>query len=344
MPVSRITHVRSLEGEAAAAWINRWWPVLYDAAPHASAYQAPQWITAWLHQLPASDTPVVIVVADEGGVSAALALARHRSEATSTLSALTPYAELNDLTGPGARRPHIAHALTTHLEQLVREGAGIDLTNVPGDSELAIALARRATWQASPARSALIPLPLVWDTLSPSLRRQHAKRERRLHAGHSITYARTRTTDDLLQMQPQLERLHAARWSQDGPARTPRPDWMTVLTELSHETAFIASIAIDGTLAAAQLCLHRGTTSWSLRPAMNPDFARLAPGHLLLRRLIDDLASHGFTGLDLGRTSESGGQIGYKDQYQPQWSTMLSFRPTPLQPTAVAEQLASALV
>lgn len=65
---------------------------------------------------------------------------------------------------------------------------------------------------------------------------------------------------------------------------------------------------------------------WSLRPVMNPDFLRLAPGHLLLHRLIDDLSDHGFVGLDLGRTVEAAGQIGYKAQYQPQWSAMLGFK------------------
>ncbi|WP_446045364.1 GNAT family N-acetyltransferase [Streptomyces olivaceus] len=104
-----------------------------------------------------------------------------------------------------------------------------------------------------------------------------------------------------------------------------------MLSELTDTTAFIATITIDGTLAAAQLCLYRGTTCWSLRPAMNPGAARLAPGHLLLPRLIDDLSSHGFTGLDLGRTAETDGQTGYKEQYQPRWSTALSF--TPIRPT-----------
>lgn len=207
-----------------------------------------------------------------------------------------------------------------------------------------IAQAGRAAWETTRTRSALIPLPLDWGTLSPSLQRQHAKRERRIHASHSITYARTRTTDELLRMQPEVERLHAARWTPAPGARTSRPDWRAVLTELTDEKAFIASIAIDGVLAAAQLCLYRGITCWSLRPAMNPDFAGLAPGHLLLRRLIDDLSAHGFAGLDLGRTAETDGQIGYKDQYQPQWSTTLSFRAAQLPSLAAGQAvLASAL-
>lgn len=324
MPVPRITNVRTLEGDTATTWICRWWPTLYGADPRASAYQSPQWVMAWLRQLPPSTRPVVMAIADEGGVSAALTLARHRTGAISTL---TPYAEYNDLLGPGARQPHIAHAIAANLDQLVHEGTDTDLTNVPCHSALGRALASRADWEATRTRTALVPLPLDWNSLPTTLRRQHAKRERRIHAGHSITYARTRTTDEILQMQPELERLHAARWTPASGARTSRPDWRAVLAELTDETAFIATITIDGVLAAAQLCLHRGTMCWSLRPAMNPDFARLAPGHLLLRRLIDDLAAHGFTGLDLGRTSETDGQIGYKDQYQPQWSTTLNFTP-----------------
>lgn len=342
MPVPRITHVRTLEDDAATTWISRWWPTLYEADPRAAAYQSPQWVTAWLRQLPSSSSPVVMTVADEGGVSAALPLARHRTEATDVISALTPYAEYNDLVGPGARHPHIAQALAADLDQLLQDGENPELAHVPTHSALGRALDGRSAWHATRTRTALVPLPLDWEALPGNLRRQHAKRERRIRAGHSITYARTRTTDELLQMQPELERLHAARWAPAPRPRTSQPDWGAVLSELTDTTAFIATLTIDGALAAAQLCLYRGTTCWSLRPAMNPGTARLAPGHLLLRRLIDDLTSHGVTGLDLGRTAETNGQTGYKEQYQPRWSTALSFTPVrPPRPAAGQAALAS---
>ncbi|MER8118961.1 GNAT family N-acetyltransferase [Streptomyces sp. NPDC094031] len=342
MPVARITHVRTLENDAATTWISRWWPALYEADPRANAYQSPQWVTAWLHQLPSSSSPVVMTVADEGGLLAALPLARHRTGATHVISALTPYAEYNDLVGPGARRPHVAQALAAGLDQLLRDGGNPELANVPDHSALGHALDGRYTWEATRTRTAFVPLPLNWEALPGNLRRQHAKRERRIRAGHSITYARTRTTGELLHLQPELERLHAARWAPACDHDQPRPDWDAVLSELTDTTAFIATITIDGALAAAQLCLYRGTTCWSLRPAMDPGAARLAPGHLLLRRLIDDLTSHGFTGLDLGRTAETTGQTGYKEQYQPRWSTARSFAPArPPRPDAEQAGLAA---
>ncbi|SCF72223.1 Acetyltransferase involved in cellulose biosynthesis, CelD/BcsL family, partial [Streptomyces sp. MnatMP-M17] len=328
MPVPRITHVRMLEDDAATTWISRWWPTLYEADPRATAYQSPQWVTAWLLQLPSSSSPVVMTIADEGGVSAALPLARHRTGATDVISALTPYAEYNDLVGPGARHPYIAQALAADLDQFLQDGQNPELAHVPTSSALGRALDGRSAWHATRTRTALVPLPLDWEVLPGNQRRQHAKRERRIRAGHAITYARTRTTGELLQMQPELERLHAARWAPAPRPSTSQPDWGAVLNELTDTTAFIATITIDGALAAAQLCLYRGTTCWSLRPAMNPGAARLSPGHLLLRRLIDDLSSHGFTGLGLGRTAETDGQTGYKEQYQPRWSTALSFTPT----------------
>ncbi|MFJ3182563.1 GNAT family N-acetyltransferase [Streptomyces sp. NPDC086796] len=342
MPVPRITHVRTLQDDAATTWISRWWPTLYEADPRATAYQSPQWLTAWLRQLSSSSSPVVMTVADEGGLSAALPLARHRTGATDVISALTPYAEYNGLVGPGARHPHIVQALAADLDQLLHDGENPELAHVPAHSALGRALDGRAAWHTTRTRTALVPLPLDWESLPGNLRRQHAKRERRIRAGHSITYARTRTTDALLQMQPELERLHAARWAPACRPRTSQPHWGAVLSELTDTTAFIATITIDGALAAAQLCLYRGATCWSLRPAMNPDASRLAPGHLLLRRLIDDLSSHGFTGLDLGRTAETDGQTGYKEQYQPRWSTALSFTPIrPRRPAAGQVALAS---
>ncbi|KOU50126.1 GNAT family N-acetyltransferase [Streptomyces sp. WM6378] len=327
MPIPQNPHVRILENDAAATWISRWWPTLYEADPCASAYQSPQWVTAWLRQLPSSSSPVVMTVTDEGGICAALPLARHRTGATDVISALTPYAEYNDLVGPGARHPHIAQALADGLDQLLQHRKHAELADVPAHSVLGRALDGRRTWQATRTRTALVPLPLDWEALPANLRRQHAKRERRARTGHSISYARTRTTDELLQLQPELERLHAARWTPDPRPRSSPPDWGAVLSDLTDTTAFIATLTIDGALVAAQLCLFRGTMCWSLRPAMDPGAARLAPGHLLLRRLIDDLTRQGFTGLDLGRTAETNGQTGYKEQYQPQWSAALSFTP-----------------
>ncbi|MGW1291064.1 GNAT family N-acetyltransferase, partial [Streptomyces sp. NPDC002586] len=255
MPVPWMTNVRTLEGHAAITWIDRWWPALYDADPQASAYQSPRWVRAWLRQLPSSAAPVVLAATDDGQVSAALVLARHRSNGNSAMSVLTPHAEHNDMVGPGARHPHIVEALAGHLDQLVRDGVSIALSSIPSGSELAKALASGNAWEATRERSALVSLPFGWDALPSSLRRQHAKRERRIQAGHSISYERTHTTDELLRLQPDLERLHSARWAPAG-AQDPYTDWRAVLAELTDETAFIAAITIDGTLAAAQLCLH----------------------------------------------------------------------------------------
>ncbi|MFF9786328.1 GNAT family N-acetyltransferase [Streptomyces nigrescens] len=182
---------------------------------------------------------------------------------------------------------------------------------------------KQADWSHTTSRCAVVPLPLDVASLSKSLRRQHVQRERRVAAaGHFVSFRRTRTTRELLDSHAMLETLYAARWAASTPvasAAATYAAWTEVLRRLGNEAAFIASAEINGTPIALQLCLYRGDRCYSVRPAMHPDMLHLSPGHLLLRRLIENLAADGFRALDLGRTVESTGQIGYKGQYGPSW-------------------------
>jgi CelD/BcsL family acetyltransferase involved in cellulose biosynthesis len=55
---------------------------------------------------------------------------------------------------------------------------------------------------------------------------------------------------------------------------------------------------------------------------MDPAHMHLAPGHALLRYLVQDLTEEGFRILDLGRTT--GPALSYKRQYAPEWTSTVS--------------------
>ncbi|GGX56411.1 GNAT family N-acetyltransferase [Streptomyces noursei] len=319
---------RALEGDAATLWIREHWSALYAGDPHASAYASPQWLLAWVAQLPEGSTPLILTVAEGNTPLAALALARHVEQGdrqiVSPLSA--PHAECVEVVGPGASRPGVAAAMADYLTQRANSGLAIALTDVPAESPLARELLSRSGWHTRHVPNALVHLPLAWQSMAPSMRRQHAKRERRLRTGaHDIVYRRTRTTGELLAAYEVLDQLHSARWDSSPSPTGTDIRWSDILRHCTSGVAFIASITIDGIPAASQLCLFRSQVCFSLRPAMNPHLGRLAPGHLLLRRLSDDLSSAGFTELDLGRTKETSGQLGYKQQYFPEWKKSMSF-------------------
>jgi CelD/BcsL family acetyltransferase involved in cellulose biosynthesis len=111
-----------------------------------------------------------------------------------------------------------------------------------------------------------------------------------------------------------------------------------VLNRCGPGTAFIATLALDGEVVAAQLCLTRNRRAYSVVPAMHPNYKDLAPGHALLRHLAQDLTCAGYEHLDLGRTVP--GQHAYKNQYRPRWSETLCAVSTPApEPRRVPDEL-----
>ncbi|MER0476985.1 GNAT family N-acetyltransferase [Streptomyces sp. Edi2] len=322
--------VHVLDGSSALAWMAERWRDLYEHDRGASPFQSPGWLLGWASQLTPPADPLVLVAADGKKVCAALALVCERDKAGKVLvrPLAAPHSEYVDAVGPSSQEPAVAAALADRLVGLAHEGLSVELSDVSMQSPLGQAMLRQPGWRHSTLLCAVVALPLDMSSMTKSLRRQHTQRERRLSVGgYRVSYHRTRTAEELLDVYPGLNMLHAARWARDPASRRQGAEptaWLDVLRQCGGETAFIASMSVDGKLAAAQLCLYRGHRCYSVLPAMHPDMLHLSPGHLLLRQLATSLADLGFSTLDLGRTVESPGQIGYKAQYNPRWSLSLT--------------------
>ncbi|MFE3169216.1 GNAT family N-acetyltransferase [Streptomyces sp. NPDC059224] len=318
--------VYALEGPAALAWMKDRWPALYRHDAGATPFGSPNWLLGWAGQLPPTAVPLLLVAADQSGVQGALALVRESRDGRSIVRAMSAHCECITVVGPGSQDPRVAEALARELTQLTQDGTSVTLPNVPARSPLNLAMRSQPGWAHTACRAAAVALPLTVAVLPRSIRRQHERREQVLSdCGAAITYRRTRTHGDLLAALPVLQALHAKQRqlaAEDG------DPWEAVLRRLGAAEAFIAEVAMDGAVIAAQLCLVRGRHCYSVLPAMDPAHRGLAPGHALLRRLIDDLTGSGFSWLDLGPTRETPGQIAYKAQYQPVWDAVGIFTST----------------
>jgi CelD/BcsL family acetyltransferase involved in cellulose biosynthesis len=337
--------VHVLVGAPARAFLAGPYADLYRADAAATAYQCPGWLNAWADQLPAAGDPLCLVaLGPSGHPVAALPLVSDNTGPRRRLYPLAaPVSDYVRATGPQADTPHVAEALALGLAQLAHDGADVEISDIPAASGLGQALARTAAhegWQQSTWQCAAIRLPVDYTAMPASTRRDHRRRQRRwndLSTTHSVEYRRTTTTAELRAAASILADLHQRRWAdrpfQPGAAHpVAASDLDTLLSRCGAAHAFIATLTVDHTVVAAQLCLYHRSTCYSLLPAMDPNHRDLAPGHALLRHLIRDVHDHGFQILDLGRTAE--GQHAYKEQYRPRWTTTLT--------TAVQPDLAAA--
>jgi CelD/BcsL family acetyltransferase involved in cellulose biosynthesis len=345
--------VRVLEGAAADAFMASSWAELYRQDPEATPYQSPSWLTGWAQQLPATARPVAVLCEDAAGrVLAALPLVHdleHSGARTYALSA--PMGEYVRAVGPAAEDPRVSASFARYLHHLVYQGHQVEIAGLPIGGHLAQQLAPRGPapvglWCTSVTDCAEIALPLAYELMSRSTRREHKRRRRawdELAASRKVTYRRTRDSVELLDAYAVLARLHAHRWAGRTPPAGVRhtPDathWQAVLNRCGPGTAFIATLALDGEVVAAQLCLTRNRRAYSVVPAMHPNYKDLAPGHALLRHLAQDLTCAGYEHLDLGRTVP--GQHAYKNQYRPRWSETLCAVSTPApEPRRVPDEL-----
>ncbi|MCZ1012077.1 GNAT family N-acetyltransferase [Streptomyces lydicus] len=319
--------VHALEGGEALDYLAVQWPMLYARDQEATPYQSSAWLRGWAAQRPAT-TPIVLAASyGPGRPAAALALAReHNAQGRARVSPLgSPFAEYVRAVGPDASQPHVAAALVRRLVEWAEEGVSVVLPDVPSASCLGRIVAAEPGWQHTTVLCARIQLPVSYDAMSRSTRREHTRRERiwtDLAAAGRIEYHRTRTREELASGYSDAQHLHRRRWA--GHPASPDVDLdglLEVLRRCGPGEVFVATLRLDGVAVAAMVCLYRERTCYSLLPAMDPAVAGLAPGHALQRRLLSDLARLEFDSLDLGRTRSDPGQVEYKRQYGPRWTT-----------------------
>jgi CelD/BcsL family acetyltransferase involved in cellulose biosynthesis len=321
--------VRALEGADALQFLAVHWPVLYAQDPDATPFQSSTWLRGWAAQH-ADARPVVLVAAHAPGRHvAALALAREfNDQGRSRISPLgSPAAEYVRAVGPGASRPHVAAALVQRLAEWAGDGVVV-VPDVPATTPLGRMLAVEPGWRQSTVMCAQVPLPVSYEGMSRSTRRDHVRRERVWTAFEGegrVAYVRSRTVDELAAGASDALYLHRRRWARH-PARVTGElsGLLEVLRRCGPGEAFAATLRLNDAPVAGMVMLYRAQTCYSLLSAMDPAIRDLAPGRALHRRLTADLARHGFNVLDLGRTRSDPGQVSYKNSLGAVWTTTVT--------------------
>ncbi|WP_171908759.1 GNAT family N-acetyltransferase [Streptomyces nanshensis] len=314
--------------------MNETWPTLYGQDPDATPYQAASWLSAWAAQLPPTASVLVLVTGTATEPAAAVALVREQRLGRRALvyPLGAPHAEYTLPVGPYAADSSVAMALAEGLKELARDH-DVVVPDMPAESGLAQQLSAQRGWTQDPTRCAEIPLPVAYARMSSSTRREHRRRARKwgeLAAERRVVYRRSRRTDELVAAYPLLSQMRQRRWAgqpedTENVLISDEASWPAVLQRCGADLAFIAALELDGHVVAQQMCLYRDDRCYSLFPAMDPDYAELAPGHALLRWLTEDLTDDGFSLLSLGLTLETEGQRGYKRQYLPRERSCVTF-------------------
>ncbi|MEW2573292.1 GNAT family N-acetyltransferase [Streptomyces sp. NPDC047070] len=293
-------------GADALTILARHWPALYAHDRQAPPFQSPGWLGGAVRLLPATATPVVLAAMTAASrIIAALALARHRNRGRIRVEPLsTRPATHTHLIGPHAERDAVAEAFALHLLLLQETGADVMLPGLRADTAFGRAVQAicpdSLTTQASPP--AALALPFSFEALAPSRQRAHARRCRhwaQLAATHTITYRRSHHQRALRAGLKVLTALHQAEQARPRGPGTAVP-WRAVAPALGAAGAFVADLHIDTIPVAAQLCLTRGHACYSVEQVTHPGYRHVAPGHALLRHLLDDLTQEGFHTLHSG--------------------------------------------
>ncbi|ANZ13408.1 GNAT family N-acetyltransferase [Streptomyces noursei] len=322
--------LRVLEGQPAQDFLTHRWPAMYTHDPDATPYQSPRFLRAWASLLPANSVPLILVAEGPAPAALALTLSRtsERGQPTRIQPLGSPHAEQVRPVGPGAHHPAVAHALARYLGAAASSETHVVVPDLPTHTHLGHILQAQPAWQHRTVDYATVPLPVQYANMSPSTRREHARRERtwaQLAADGRVLYSRTRTQTELAAATAIAEQLHQRRWAGHPVLHDADPGaLLEVVRRIGPQEALVASLRLDNTPVAAAVCLYRGDTCYSVLPAMAPDHPELAFGHALTRLLTNDLARSGYRRLDLGRTLPDPGQHRYKTAYLCEWTTTLT--------------------
>ncbi len=272
--------------------------------------------------------PLVLLVTAAGeGVVAALALRDGDSPSGRTVTPLaSPWSEYAGPVGPRSRDDEVCAVLVQHLACAVDRRATVLIDEVPAGSAFAWRLLNSPNWRCVGGSTAgQVLLPGRWRDLPAT--GENGKRLRQARRGGELSYdAGALDPSVRATALAELMDLHAAQWSDRAAPDRSFSDPVVAagcrnaVANAGAEEVYLARLRLDGRTIAGQLCFRRDDVYYSYRPAMDPDYRRLSPGHLLLLHLLADAARAGGRQFDLTR-----GDLPYKHSYADVWSRNLTF-------------------
>jgi CelD/BcsL family acetyltransferase involved in cellulose biosynthesis len=222
-----------------------------------------------------------------------------------------------DLIAPAAHNAEACEALLQALESRP-EVRGIDLYNLPETSPTLTSMGSLAAnhgWSVS--RQRLSPCPVVsleggWETYLSRLDRKqrHELRRKLRRADEFPQKVKLRIVSPSDDIQAEMETFLGLMATGEGKARFLQPamrQQFTALTREAHRCGCLNLSFLDvaGVPAAAYWSFDFGNRLWVYNSGLNPAYASLSPGWVLLGRLIRWAIDAGRTEVDFLRGEEA---------------------------------------
>ncbi len=329
------THVREINSPTELSDFRQEWERLLVDTPRASWFQTLDWLTIYWRHFGAAQRLRTLLVYEADRLLGILPLAVKRERTrTGMVRVLSfPLDGWGTTYGPiGSEVGLILRAGLTHLHQTARDWDVLDLPGIPNE-HLVHYRDACTTWCHSPqalaaSNCSYIRFPESWDeywmTRSAKHRHNVRRAERKLAALGQVETIQRRSAvsgDPHWDLYDTCEHLAACTWQ--GSSSTGNtlnhPRVRSFLRDVHASVAHMGCVSqhlllVNGEpVAFSYNYVFRGTTL-GLRMGYDPRFRQVAPGCVLLHRVIRDAFDHGDAWFDLGE-----GDANYKHLWRNHW-------------------------
>src|SRR6266508_5147734 len=300
------------------------WRVLSDLAPAASVFQHPDWALAWCRTLGADSALQVQAAFRDGELVGLAPLAIDAGDGRAARFVGAPLNDFNDfLVHPQDPAPVFA-ALWRQVLDPAAGWAALELTPIRPDAALRINGHLPNLTGAARELLPVQPAPLLrleddWEAYRARLparhRRQWERTLARTLADHTVQVQPVEDPHQLADAVARFERLRRSSWTARG-----RLDELVPTQRDDRSPQFLAAaaaalagaghcllieLAIDHTLAAADLYLTRARSALLYLRAFNIEAAEHSPGVMLAILGLKLLHARGYREVSLGRGGEA---------------------------------------
>ena len=272
------------------------WDGLLSRSPSDSVFLTAAWLSAWASTVGRESSLFGVTLRHNGRLTAAAVFEVREGVLLLPGTGVSDYADiLIDGSIPEAQRGQLFANLFTRARRNVTGFRYFQLNRLRESSPLALALNQAEIPGYYPTRTAAVGAPqmdmaVVEDRLN---KKRFKRRENRLkRAGEVACTVHTSSAA----IEPELERfidLHKRRWAETPtPSKFNDPDqqaFLETLTRTAGHTGRLryTTLTLDGVLVAAHYGFFHDGTFTFYKPAYDPEYARITPGDVLLKRLLE---------------------------------------------------------
>jgi CelD/BcsL family acetyltransferase involved in cellulose biosynthesis len=305
------------------ASVARAWDALADRV-NAAPFLRAGWIAAWWRAF-GQGSLEVLTVGGDGDLRALTPIIHHRFTSASPTNWHTP--RFGVLAADDVSREALLDMLFSRPTHLVSLGFLQE-----GDPDLAamhrasVKAGRRVCVRAV-EQSCAVEVRGDWGSYERSLRgglrRDLARRRRRLAELGAVTVDIARSVDGLDQLLVQAFELENSGWKRErGTAIVARRDTTAFYSEIAHWAAErgwlrLVFLRVDTQPIAFHLAIEQGGCYWPLKGGFDPAFAAFSPGQLIIQATLQRAFAEGLDRYEfLGDTAD----------YKRRWATSASNR------------------